>query len=741
MIGYYFSAGVRKVPQYLWLDTFVVVRFHGYIFPAAIAVLVFASALIATLIIRRRFFWAMVPILPTAVILATLAMAIRAYEHIGAERAELLQAMIERPGDPWPKGDAHVPLGRFGAREIEKGYLEPGGSFSPAAGSLGVSLWFYDETGRLLTTTDTIPTKETSARYETSGTGAAAIRTETAIYSVKWTADDNGGFALDVDANEAKPLRVEVVLRSVGPSGGRMEMIERRNNTIVTSTGWILSGFPANATWVSGDEEKFELKAVRGNGEQRATSASGWAFGRLGMPGNKFSLRLAKASTSVPLDKPVLPQSEGVRLDGIDPVFSAALRAQVATLKQGIVGDEPRPGDPLNYPLDWLRDGSYVIVALLRANEIDLARELAKAMAKKDFFGGFGSEADAPGLGLWTIGEVSAALDDLGFHRDLWPDVKRKANFLLELLQATGPTEHDFVGPVVPELLQNPELRVVAYGTRQGLIIGRMDWHRPLFYVNATAYAGLVAAAKFAEKLGMKAEAARWGLAASNLQRDWQRAFDDPAFMTDRLDERTAISGLWPFSIANSDAFRKMMEERRKTGAAASKSDTRSPWSYFAIAEAHQWLRLDEPEMAKSMLDMLWRQSPFPGLYTFSEGNGEENTFHLWETYRGWPRPAYVTPHYWSAAEALLLQLAMLAEAYTEEGGRTVLTIGGGLTESALAKPLHVSGVETEIGAVSWSWNAGKVTVHLQKPVGGIDIRLGKAFPKSTQIEVGDLRE
>ena len=47
--------------------------------------------------------------------------------------------MAARPSDPWPRGRGHVLLAFPGTREEDKGYHEPGGSFSPGVRSFGLA--------------------------------------------------------------------------------------------------------------------------------------------------------------------------------------------------------------------------------------------------------------------------------------------------------------------------------------------------------------------------------------------------------------------------------------------------------------------------------------------------------------------------------------------------------------------------------------------------------------------------
>ena len=107
----------------------------------------------------------------------------------------------------------------------------------------------------------------------------------------------------------------------------------------------------------------------------------------------------------------------------------------------GLVNNETRPGDPLSYPLPWLRDGSYAIVALARAGQLQTARTLVEYMAEHDFYGGFGSEADAPGLALWSIEEVAARMRDDRFDAWLWPHVRRKVAWIERMLSARAPLD------------------------------------------------------------------------------------------------------------------------------------------------------------------------------------------------------------------------------------------------------------------------------------------------------------
>jgi hypothetical protein len=429
------------------------------------------------------------------------------------------------------------------------------------------------------------------------------------------------------------------------------------------------------------------------------------------------------------------PGGPGPQLPGLDPRFDASVEAQIGLLEQAIIGDEIAPGDPLNYPMPWLRDGAYALVAMSRSGQTARVRVLARPFAKRDYFGGFGAEADAPGLALWALGEASVAVDDPTFDRSLWTDVVRKVSLIERLLAAREPVRAPYSGSIVPRLRYREDLDLVADPSRGGLIQGRMDWQRPVFYVNAVTVAGLESASRMAARLGHAPEAAAWRGKPAIC--GWRGAWPSPQ------------PHLWtPSAITielQSPACGPERSLSPRPSASCLRSVGRAPgsnlqgpsvslplWTYFALAEAHQWLRLRRPERAWSTMTWFWDHEPAPGLYTLWEGDGEENSFGLWRGTRGWVQPGGVTPHYWSAAEMLLLQLAMLAEVEGPSAER-VLTIGSGVPASWFHQPFSVSGIGTSAGPVAWSWNGRVVTV---RTAADLPVQLGPSFPADAKLRV-----
>jgi hypothetical protein len=477
-----------------------------------------------------------------------------------------------------------------------------------------------------------------------------------------------------------------------------------------------------------GEESGDWTQAGQGTADASVISQNGWAFANLGVAG-KRALRVRDLRPTVRGELEIA-RTPNKQIEVPDARFVDSLYAQEQNLLMSLVGDEARPGEPINYPLPWLRDGAYTAVALTRAGQISIARRMARYFAQHDFFGGFGSEGDAMGFGLWVIDEAAQRAHDRALDDALWPHVYRKAEFIKTLMEATETVRvRPVQGPIVPNLRDDPwmskDVDLVADKAKDGLIIGRMDGHRPVLFINAVSYMGLRRAARFAERIGEQATAQRWRERATKLREAWRRGFDTE----ERNNDRTAISTLWPSFIGLDvrPAFAKLLDERWKAQRDPSGAyKTVREWTYFDAAEMHQYVLLGQPDKTWTTLDYYFaNQQSSPGLYTWSEGTGEENTFGLWNQVRGWIAPKHVTPHYWTASEMLLLQLEMLAYAEEAESGPTYV-IGAGVPKSWLDKPLHVSNIGTSRGTVEWSWSDGKLSAIVRgEPA---PVRAGPAF-------------
>jgi len=660
----------------------------------------------------------------------------KALDHVrpaANERVAVLRQMAVRPAGPWPRGTGHALLAFPGSADADKSYFEPGGSFSPTFGSFGVSFWVLDAAGRLKATSDDLPLEEVRQKFEWArGRSLPGVRTRTPHYEALWTLDRPGAWTLRL-AQTPGETKTVVMVRSVGPAGGPLHSARWDGRRLLLNDRWALHPAPAPAHVSVGDEliDAWPPPAISTTTAWVDSGKGGWGYARLDPAGATLTLALEDLALSSAAPLALESAAAPLRLD-LPEEFADSLRAQVAHLMMGLAGGQTRPGDPINYPLAWLRDGAYTVAALAAAGRLETAKALVIPFAEEDFFGGFGPEADAPGLALWAMEQVARRADDRALDRRLWPHAVRKAELILSMSRSTEPLRGPVAGPIVPAYRDHPELSLVCEPAREGLIVGRMDWQRPLLFVNATAYRGLMDAAALAGRLGRGEEAARWRAASAALRDDWRAAAGPSS--EEWQNGRSYVNALWPSGVADKDIFFQKLENRWNESHDADGRPRGKPlWTYFTLAEAHQWLFSDRPEKAWAVLRWFWEHQASPGLYTWWEGRGEENTFHLWEKARGWVRPPHVTPHYWTASQMLLLQLGALA-AVDPAAEEPALLIGAGVPAEWLARPLSVEGIATEAGVVDWRWRDGRMTVVVRG--GRPRVRLGASFPPGAPLRV-----
>ena len=667
--------------------------------------------------------------------LAGCAAAFAADEPTPSQREIVRQAMRERPGDPWPRGRAHVVFAVPGSQQPEKGYHEPGGSFSPSVRSFGISIWVRGAEGRLKATSDSVPIEAIRQRFSWPSPDALpSIVTVTPHYEATWTRDATGA-ALSLERRGDPSDRLELWIRSVGPAGGPLENIAWDGKELRIDGRWTVTVDPEPAAVHLGHEgDPGWTACVRqgppargapgGRPASRWQGGDGWGYVCI-EPAAGRACKLGVRDSQAPAANPLRCRAvrSSIEMDLPDPRFADCLNAQAAHLLMGLMDLRTPPGEPTNYPLAWQRDGATVVAALARAGCSEVVKQLATYFAENDFFGGFGSEGDAPGQGLRVMGEAAVLARDSAFDRWLWPHVRRKVEFILRMLSTDRPIRLPYVGPIVPEHRGRSDLDLVCEPARDGLIMGRMDFGRPVSYINGISFSGLRAAAALAGRLGQDEESRLWREAAARLQSAW--------LAKPQWDEqRTYMSGLWPTWVASPDRgqYRANLERR---------SDPRSyqPWTYFSAAMIHQWLFLEEPERVWKGLEWFWSVQTSPGLYTWWESDKEENTFGLWNDVRGWTSPPHVTPHYWTAGEILALQVDMLA--YVDESeAEPVLVIGGGVPRAWIEKPMRVAGVPTKMGTVGWAWTPGRVEISVRGPRPAV--RLGASFGPDAGVEVKD---
>ena len=461
-------------------------------------------------------------------------------------RYQVIEQMQKRPQDLWSRGTGHVVLAAPSSREVDKAYYEPGGSFSPSVGSFGVSLWLMDAQGNITSTSDNLPLSDIDQQLSlTNGQDIPGILTKTKDYQTQWASKNLGkNWTLNLQPQANTKLKPMVVIRSVGPAGGKIQALNWDGKRLLINDRWAITSNPAPIALHLGEEGSKDWKTAR-SGLTQWQGKSGWGYARFELAdASKWSMEITD-NAFTPLKATISNTPSTLQLDLGDRRFADSLNAQVAHIKMGVVDRETRPGEPTNYPLTWQRDGAYQLVALARAGQLAAAKELSIYFAENDFFGGFGPEADAPGLSIWALTQVAQLqratgtepnlAADLTYDRLLWPHIQRKAQFILQMLSTKEPIEQPVKGTIVSVAKNDPDLRLVAEPSRDGLIVGRMDRQRPILFVNAVSYRGLLDAAALAERLNYSTEATLWRSKAVQLQKAWKKPFNHQSQITIEL--------------------------------------------------------------------------------------------------------------------------------------------------------------------------------------------------------------
>lgn len=643
-----------------------------------------------------------------------------------SQRQITLAETLKRPQDLWPRGDGHSLIGEPGGPLSQKAYHEPGGSFTPSQGAFGVSVWVRDEQNRLVATSDSIPMDKIGERYVFVGNSKIpAIEDTTPYYTSTLIYESAGRWRFDLKGR-SNVHKLEIAFRSVGPAGGPLESVIWDKSRLLLNRRWIATPDAMLASIVLGDESNGELQTAKPQRDS-IVSETGWAFARLSLSQPTHTLRLTDTkpqfASTLSYEKAV-PQ---FILQLPDKRFEDSLKAQVATLMMGYIGRQTGPGEPINYPLAWERDGAYSLMAMAKCGQLQTARELSAYFAENDFFGGFGAEGDAAGSATNALIEVGFLLNDPQYFQWIWPHIVRKMGIIDEMLNATTDIYKEYVGPLAPHLLHDGRRhQQICQPACDGLIVGSMDLHFPVLYISAVSYRGLIQASRLAASLGKSDEAAAWKAKAEKIRAAWISVYGQKKYD----NERNFMISVWPSWILNKDS--KLFIDSIETNWANEKWEAGQPkqrplWTYFTASQAHQWLFLERPDRTWEILEYFFKNQCAPGLYTYWEGNGEENTFKQWENYRGWLKPKYVTPHYWTASEMLHLQLDMLT--YVDESKKDFeVVIGGGVPAAWLKAPIVFRDFRTKLGVVSWEYRDGQLTVKVAGADRKYAVRPGVSF-------------
>ncbi|GAA3215233.1 hypothetical protein ACFO1B_14390 [Dactylosporangium siamense] len=576
------------------------------------------------------------------------------------------------------RGAAHIFLGSPLSDGCDKTVAEPGGTFSPGVWTCGISIWVEVDGQRY--TPDLLDPDDIACVFTApvlhSTWPAGPVRVSTALGTLSGPGAEGTDFlAIELSA----PAAVHLVVRGEGPAGGTLTAVSWDGRHLHLDGGRrVRPAAPPDGVTIDGDVAVLTWSSTADAGAVVEHAFTDRPLGDL------EPLRRAHATTTVHDGLATARERWSgelpARVFAPDPAVAHAWQASAHHLLAQAECGVPRIG-AVDYPVLWMRDTVIAVHALDLIGRADLARTACEHLAPVVFSGGFGAESDGPGQGIWVLVEHAVRTADLAWLRRQYPHILERIGWLDRMRTATGPIRA-LAHNRMPRYLGSPALNVVCLPATDGLIRGRMDWHRPDFYLNCWAVAGYRRAAQAAALLGEHRDAGLWRTTADRL---------DEAIAEHLLpaygNERDPIVTPYPTGAlaGHGDRLRKAFEEWFRAHRLDHDGGRRPErlWTYFEAAQAHNALRLGLVEEAWASLGPMLRDGGTWQLGAHDEGEpgGNESLPFTGRQGAGWLSAEHGRagnmPHVWTAAELL----GALRTVFVDDDG-DVLVLGAGVPES-----------------------------------------------------------
>ncbi len=641
-----------------------------------------------------------------------------------------LRRILERARATPNRADAHIFMGDPRSDGCDKTTVEPGNSYSPGIWTCGISLWIGADD--VLVSPDTLPADEIfwtlipepgEAPVAEAGYRAGRLSIRHRLAHLGTDGSEGTDFNIvEIESEDAVSASCVVVVRDVGPAGGRISGLEwdgDRNTLRINTSLTLVCEQKPDKTLVAPADDEFDSPAAAlafsldmGPGESRTISfRTNHGFDERPFAGPIPKRHEAGASScgdAVRLVEKSWKAALPARVFAPDPRVAPAWERCAWHILAAVELGIPRIG-VVNYPVFWMRDCVIVLRALDFIGRHDLAGAGNEYMAPLYFSGGFGAESDAPGEGIWALVSHAKIVRDWEWCGGIFPHIAERIGWIERMLSAGEPirvlTENR-----APLCQNTPGGNILCLAARDGLIRGRMDFHSPDFYINCWAVAGLRFGALAAGRLGHDEYAARWTEKADELERRIETVLL-PALK----NPRDGIVTPYPSRAlaGNPDGLKEAFETFYRAQRIAA-DGTRIPereWTYFEAAQAHNAFLLGmRNEAWISMNGMLERQGSWD-VAAFVEGapSGAEGLpFCNGEGRRGWLDKSRARggnmPHNWTTAEVVNFIRDVFV---TEENDGLVL--GAGVPDAWLVEGARfgVRNMPTDFGEASWSATVG----------------------------------
>jgi len=664
-------------------------------------------------------------------------------EHM--EQLKMAPMRAKHPQWIWNRSDAHIFLAAPEQPDAFTTVVEPGNSFSPGPGTYGISTWV--ESDRVLYAPEQMPQSALTqgfadGRYPISESAwvAGALKVETALFTYKMpgTIDFRDYFRVTLtNCTESEATgSFYLAVRSFGAAGGPVHSLAYTDGVVHINGKPCLyteteGTFCAMGYVQTGSDISEALLHGKTDLSDAAEDPSGWASGALAYAvslasgvsvhfdfvchlhaGNRLMTWLAPLTKPLDFDgyKETLIREWDtlltVDISVPDKRFQNAFFAQIAHLYMAAGQDAPHIS-PITYPAWWARDSAYIQVALAKAGLHDFAVRAAVHAGRFQITCAFGPEADVPGERIWMLSEHYLLTREEDFLQKNYMYIKENADKIVEMRHTTIPLA-DFSESFNHQYSAVPDTAFTCAPAADGLVMGRMDFMYPIFYVNSFCYLGLKRAAMCASAIGAADDAALYAREADELRAAMRQKA--PEFFGQ--NERDTCTAFSPSGWADkADAFlTEAFEAYWNTKWCPGGVQTHEPhWTYFEVGDARNRVLMGERERAWRILEYFLDKHKFQGLYTHHEGEKDENSAVLaWERLRGWDKANCVTPHGWTSAELLsLLRDCLVRE---DEAGR--IYIGSGVPKDWADSDFTVEHFPTYYGRLSYRYVAAEKTVY-----------------------------
>ncbi len=617
------------------------------------------------------------------------------------------------------RGRCHVFLGHPLSETCDKTTVEPGNFFSPGVWTCGVSVWVVvDECAYAA---ELLDEAEVEWHFGEDADGlppvlvsawpAGPVRVRSRLVQRGCEGAEGCDFlSVELTAEEACRATVAVVVKEVGPAGGRIGSISEVAGGLMTNGGLRVRVLNRSCNPVIDGAAGLlacELDPRPGAVERLDVMAE-----------HGFEDRLFGGA--VPRRRPFAAESSEQAFERAQEEWGRALPARVFAPDPRVAAAWERSAfhvlaamecglpriSAVNYPIFWMRDCVLVLRALDLIGRADLARTGCDYLAPLTFSGGFGAESDAPGQAIWALTQHARMTRDEGWLRAVHPHLERRARLLMRMRRTTEPmramTENRHA---IAQM--SPGSTILCLPAQNGLIHGRMDWHSPDFFINCWAVSGMRAAAEAARRLGLQEDAAEFDAEAQ----DWSAALTEhllPAYANDR-DPAITPHPSGAIGAESDELRRRFGEWFRAHRLDADGRRLREPeWTYFEAAQIHNALLLGMGAEAWVCLDGMLDDASRPfGVAAWTEGSPggtEYLPFRNDPGARGWldreKACGGAMPHNWTAAEMLCCLRSVFVR---EEADGLALGLGVPPAWLTPGSRFGVRGMPTERGPVSYT--------------------------------------